>query len=209
MTAIEQRERLSAADWDTWWSAGKEPGVITDVEQRKFLTRVRPKATLTAVDVCCGNGRWTRQLARWGMNVIGFDFSRAAITEARRGWHNPRLRYELWDADADAIPRTLKPGSVDMVTVRLGLAYLDRQRFLVDVARWLRPDSGVMYAISDVVYCDDQEQDPFQRGLTEEQLASLGYGWASCERYSVGPRTALVLRGPGGLLADAISPPAP
>ncbi|MEV4333460.1 methyltransferase domain-containing protein [Streptomyces sp. NPDC049597] len=190
---------LSAADWDQWWNRDRIPRLISDVELQKFLTRVRPKPGMTAVGIGCGDGRWTRQLARWGMNVTGYDHSRAAIRLACAGGMSPGLEYHRWDVDADTIPPSLVPGSVDVVTLRLSLAYIDWARFLTDAARWLSPETGVLYALSDVTrYGDDVQQDPFRRALTEEQLASLGHGWASCERYSIGPRTALVLRGPGG-----------
>ncbi|MER7576699.1 hypothetical protein [Streptomyces sp. NPDC126514] len=43
-----------------------------------------------------------------------------------------------WGIDGDPIHRSLQPGSADLVTCRAALSYLQYERLLADVGRWLR-----------------------------------------------------------------------
>jgi SAM-dependent methyltransferase len=53
-----------------------------------------------ALDVGCGEGRWTRELASRGHDVVGFDASATLVGEARAA--DPDGRYEV--ARIDALP---------------------------------------------------------------------------------------------------------
>ncbi|PAZ15126.1 hypothetical protein CLM62_15415 [Streptomyces sp. SA15] len=68
MTAIVQR--LTTADWDSWYTTG-HPHFVTDKESERFRRTVRPRPGMTAVDLACGNGQWTRQLAAWSERQRG------------------------------------------------------------------------------------------------------------------------------------------
>ncbi|MEV7872721.1 class I SAM-dependent methyltransferase [Streptomyces sp. NPDC088124] len=186
------RTRLSAEEWDLWWDNERTPRLVGDVEERKFCDQIGPASGTVAVDIGCGNGHWTR------MHAVGYDFSPAAIDQARAAGTHSRLRYDLWDVEADSIPRGIRPGSIDVVTCRDSLAFLDRERFLTDVRRWLRPKSGALYVITkaDSVDAEYQQSDPFERGLTQDEIDRLRDGWTYSTTYTVGPRTAVVLRGP-------------
>ncbi|MGW0558679.1 methyltransferase domain-containing protein [Streptomyces sp. NPDC002926] len=61
-------------------------------------------------------------------------------------WGRPHGRspqFEGIDIGVDPVPRDLAPCSVDIITCHLTLPYLDRERFIADVRRWLRRD-GVL-----------------------------------------------------------------
>jgi SAM-dependent methyltransferase len=64
-----------------------------------FLVRsLRLPAGARILDVPCGYGRHSAELARRGFHVVGVDLSRAMIAEARRRWtEGPRLRFMLKD----------------------------------------------------------------------------------------------------------------
>ncbi|MBL1115274.1 class I SAM-dependent methyltransferase [Streptomyces sp. 110] len=148
---------------------------------------------MKAADIGCGTVRWTRQLAHWGVQVTGYDHSREAIRQARQA--APDLRYEVWDVDRD-IPRSLTPGSVDLITCRLAIAYPGRGRFMVDAARWLAP--GVMFYAPTPPYRDRVPAGGFHRGLTEDEIEGLAVGWSSRITYRLGKRArAIVLSGYG------------
>ncbi|MFE2470286.1 class I SAM-dependent methyltransferase [Streptomyces mirabilis] len=201
--------RLSPADWDRWYRTG-HPSVVSHKECDRFYGRVAPRPGMTAVDLACGSGQWTRQLAAWGLTVTGYDFSTESLRQANAAGLRDRLTYARWDIDGEAIPRNLLPGSLNLVTCRFALPYLAYARLLTDVGRWLDPDSGTFYALvrvdrqgADEGQAADTEPDaapdPFHRRLTEEQIETLGYGWAHCEMYSLSRRhRAIVLRGYGG-----------
>jgi SAM-dependent methyltransferase len=75
---------------------GDGPEHAHDAVIRELLP---PPAGLT-VDVGCGEGRWTRELAERGYDVVGVDRSDGLVAEARKA--DPQGRYEI--ADAGALP---------------------------------------------------------------------------------------------------------
>ncbi|WP_406482532.1 class I SAM-dependent methyltransferase [Streptomyces sp. NBC_01615] len=210
MTAPPEREpRLSAADWDSWFTTG-HPHVVSDKEAEHFHQLVEPRPGMTAVDLACGSGQWTRQLAAWGMTVTGYDFSTEALRQATAAGPRDGLTYAQWDIDAEPIPPDLKPGSLDVVTCRYALPDLQHARLLTDVGRWLRPD-GTFYALvrlrpsrhdADAGQSGDAEPDtgfePFHRGFTKAQVGTLASGWAHRETHQLSRRRrVIVLRGYG------------
>ena len=209
MSAELRQLRLSPADWDAWYQTG-HPTVVSHKEADRFHQRIAPKPGLNAVDLACGCGQWTRQLAAWGLTVRGYDFSPEALRQAAAAGLRDELAYEQWDIDGEPIPRDLLPGSVGLVTCRYALPYLQYARLLTDVGRWLTSD-GTFYALvrvdrteaaadEDPAANDQQDTapDPYHRGFTEQQIETLGYGWAHCQTYSLSRRhRAIVLRGYG------------
>ncbi|MFJ4633970.1 methyltransferase domain-containing protein [Streptomyces sp. NPDC088847] len=69
-----------------------------------------------------------------------------ALRRAQAAAPRSNLSYARWDSVADPITRRLAPGSLDVVTCRYGLPFLEPGRLLTDVGRWLKPD-GVFYAL--------------------------------------------------------------
>ncbi|GAA3153954.1 hypothetical protein GCM10010449_84310 [Streptomyces rectiviolaceus] len=141
--------------------------------------------------------------------MTGYDFSPEALRQAANAGMRDRLSYARWDIDVESIPDDLRPSGIDVVTCRFALPYLDRARLLTDVGRWLA-DSGTFYALVrvDVQGADTRPApgpdeaagaEAFRRGLTEEQIQSLGHGWAHRETYSLSRwHRAIMLRGYGG-----------
>ncbi|MDW4909849.1 class I SAM-dependent methyltransferase [Streptomyces sp. ADMS] len=196
-------QRPTPADWDSWYTAGW-PAVVTDKESESFHRTVQPYPGMTAVDLACGNGQWMRQLTAWGVFVTGYDFSTEALRQARAAGLPDGLSYAQWDIDAEPIPPALMPGSLDLVTCRHALPYLEYARVLTDVGRWLKP-SGIFYAL--VRVADDQDNataqsdsvlESFHRGFTEAQIDGIGIGWARRTTYRLSARNCgIVLRGYG------------
>ncbi|MFD3381939.1 MULTISPECIES: class I SAM-dependent methyltransferase [unclassified Streptomyces] len=193
-------QQPTAADWDSWYAIGR-PTVVSDKESEYFHRRVQPRPGMTAVDLACGMGQWTRQLAAWGVLVTGYDFSGEALRQADAAGMRDGLPYAKWDIDAEPIPPALLPGSLDLVTCRHALPFLEYARVLTDVGRWLKP-SGTFYALVHVADDQDEEVDvdreqndsglePFHRGFSEAQIDGLGVGWV--EPRSTGEEMALHL----------------
>ncbi|MEV8386404.1 class I SAM-dependent methyltransferase [Streptomyces chartreusis] len=108
------------------------------LEADHFQRIASPTPGKSAVDLACGTGHWTRQLAAWGMTVTGYDFCDEALRRAEAAGSCPRLSYRLWDIVADPIPPSLVPGQLDVVTCRHGLPYLEPGQLQTDVGRWYR-----------------------------------------------------------------------
>jgi hypothetical protein len=43
--------------------------VVSHKEAQLFYEHVAPRSGMSAVDLVCGNGQWTRQLAAWRLNA--------------------------------------------------------------------------------------------------------------------------------------------
>ncbi|MFE7353847.1 class I SAM-dependent methyltransferase [Streptomyces sp. NPDC057543] len=195
MTAI--KDRLSPAQWDAWYREGRAMDrLVTDTEVNRFLRRVTPSAGASVLDVGCGIGSFSRQLSRLGYDVLGLDFSSAAIQTAQRQGVGSRLHYGVHDFDAHAIPPRLQLASLDLIVCRNVLPFIDHQPFMVDARRWLRP-GGQLYVLVRVWSERGAEPDerPWQRGFTEGQVQALQNGWAEQERCWLGRHTALFLSG--------------
>lgn len=123
---------------DTWLALpdGLEPP-DWDARRRFLLGHVRPGAR--ALDLGCGEGRFTAELARAGAQAIGADVAEAALRRARA--RHPEQEFERIPYDG---PLPWGEGSFDLVWASEVLERAgDTERFLAEVRRVLRPD-GVL-----------------------------------------------------------------
>lgn len=97
---------------------------------RTFLGLDQPLGV--AVDVACGTGMSTMALTEIAASVIGADISPAMLSQAIV---HPRIRY--LEAPAHALP--LADHSADLMTVFIAFHWLERDRFLAEARRVLRP----------------------------------------------------------------------
>lgn len=116
------------------------------------------------------------------LGVLAMDASPAALALARWQGSGSNLHYAQHDFDARAIPPSLRPGTFDVIMCRNTLPYLDRERFLVDAARWLTP-KGQLHLTIPVTSPHAPPPPPWARGLTVEQIRSLGAGWTQRTDY--------------------------
>lgn len=195
--------QLSPAVWDEYHKSRGAP-LVTQAETERFLKMAPPPFGRRVADLGCGSGAWSRQLARWDAHVTGYDYSPEALRQARRHVR-PEVDYKKWDINSEPIPHSLKPGSVDLVTCRLSLAYLDIARVLGDIARWLTPQ-GALYILSPVQdlrfdpEAPAKAEDPYLRALSYIQFNGIvDHGkrqWGRYE-YRIGtPSSVIVLKEP-------------
>ncbi|MGZ2358477.1 class I SAM-dependent methyltransferase [Streptomyces sp. 372A] len=184
---------LTAEDWNDLYASGRvTPRLIGDGESRSAHRTLSVARGMTAVDLGCGTGKWTRQLAAWGLDTIGLDFSRVALEQARAA--GSRARYELWDIDGHATSDVLLPGSIDIVSCRLSFSFFDRLRLLPNVRRWLAP-RGRLYILTGVTDQHDGQLPAYECGMSEEGIASLGSdGWLVRHVFRFNRRAGIVLQ---------------
>jgi demethylmenaquinone methyltransferase/2-methoxy-6-polyprenyl-1,4-benzoquinol methylase len=109
--------------------------------RQRAAERTELKPGDAALDVCCGTGDMTLELARRvepDGYVIGCDFSEPMLDLARKkaGGDFPSARFE-W---ADALQLPYDAGRFDAVTVGFGIRnFADHDRGLREMARVLRP----------------------------------------------------------------------
>ena len=107
----------------------------------RWLARAVSLDAGVVLDLACGSGPMSRELAQPGRTVIGLDLSEAELELAAERGPGPWLR-------ADALRLPFADQSIDVVTSSLGLAVVQpMDRVLAEVARVLRP-GGVLAAIA-------------------------------------------------------------
>lgn len=184
--------------WNTVYSAPDASFLPIDPgETFRFQDRTDAAPGQVAVDVGTGLGEWACQMSRLGLQVTAYDYSTVAINRARQlHADHSSATYEVHDFDADAIPRYLRRGTVDIITCRHVLNFLE-PRFVADARRWLH-DDGILHVTTAVT---ERIRDGRRIGMAEEEVRELTRGWREWERYDLegdGAITAVVLRGPYG-----------
>jgi SAM-dependent methyltransferase len=107
----------------------------------KIKQRVAPYGPIAnALDVACGTGQSTRALIPIARRIMGMDISAHMLAFARADLdHAPAMFVR---APAEALP--VRDGSFDLATVSLAFHWFDRERFLREAQRVLRPDGWLV-----------------------------------------------------------------
>jgi 2-polyprenyl-3-methyl-5-hydroxy-6-metoxy-1,4-benzoquinol methylase len=112
-----------------------------------LLGLLGPLAGLQVLDVACGHGRITRELARRGASVTGVDISGALITKARRAEQEQPLGIRYLHADVTA-PGTLPAAAFEVATCSFGLSDIDDLGgAIASVSAALRPGGLFVFSI--------------------------------------------------------------
>jgi SAM-dependent methyltransferase len=110
----------------------------------RWLARAVSANAATVLDLACGSGPMSRELAQPGRTVIGLDMSEHELALAADRGLGPWLR-------ADALQLPFKDGCIDVVTSSMGLVVVQPlSRVVQEVARVLRP-GGVLAAIAPAI----------------------------------------------------------
>ncbi|XP_054480167.1 putative methyltransferase DDB_G0268948 [Anoplopoma fimbria] len=88
-----------------------------------------------AVDVGCGSGQGTNLLAPYFAKVVGTDVSPAQLEMAVTNKNPPNVSYR--ECPAEDLP--FSSGEVDLVTAMTAAHWFDREKFLLEADRVLRP----------------------------------------------------------------------
>jgi ubiquinone/menaquinone biosynthesis C-methylase UbiE len=143
---------------------------------------------LDALDVGCGTGFLTFELAGRGHRVTGVDFAPAMIAEARRKATERSMSVRVEEADAEQLP--FASGSFDLVISRHLLWTLPHPEAAIDEwIRMLRPDgrlvvvdgqfdAGALVAPASSARASQEyaaigDQLPFLGGRSREEIVSL------------------------------------
>src|SRR6188474_2104117 len=127
--AIRALSAESAAIWDAnaeAWDArmGDEGGAMQRLLVAPAAERLLgPKAGELILDVACGNGVFSRLLARLGARVVACDFSAALIerARARSAAHADQISYQVLDATDEARLLALGAGRFDGAVCNMAL----------------------------------------------------------------------------------------
>jgi SAM-dependent methyltransferase len=137
---LRQAWERNADDWIRW---AREPGHDSywRFHRDRFLELVPAPARLT-LDIGCGEGRLSRDLAALGHNVVGIDPSAKMIAAARE--LSPELEY----VEADAADLPIESESVDLAVAFMSLMDIDDMAGAVrEAARVLEPGGRFLAAV--------------------------------------------------------------
>lgn len=92
-----------ADSYDTWYATPK--GRIVDkIEREALYAYLQPRAGLKLIDIGCGTGQYSLDLAGRGLEVCGVDVSPAMLIRARANAAAAGLTASFMEADALCLP---------------------------------------------------------------------------------------------------------
>ncbi|CAJ1086819.1 putative methyltransferase DDB_G0268948 isoform X1 [Xyrichtys novacula] len=100
-----------------------------------FMEKGKSNRFNFAVDVGCGSGQGTVLLAPYFTKVVGTDISQAQLEMAQTNSKPPNVSYR--QSPAEELP--FANSEVDLVTAMTAAHWFDRQKFLVEADRVLKP----------------------------------------------------------------------
>jgi len=122
----------------------RDSGINLTVEQPALRARLPALAGLHAIDLGCGDGQLSRDLAAGGAaRVLGLDPSARMLDLAAARTPAGTIRYvRAFAEDAD-----LAAGCADLVVSSLAFHYIaDLPGLLARISRWLRPDGRLVFS---------------------------------------------------------------
>lgn len=135
-----------------------------------LLSRCLPVDGQRVLDVGCGEGYFSRELARCGARVVGVDVSDALLRFAREREDAERLGIEYRQVDARHADSQWPPGSFDLATGCMSIHDMeDAGGVLAAAGKLLRPEGRIRYSVPHP--CTDTPYRAWERGPHGEKLA--------------------------------------
>jgi ubiquinone/menaquinone biosynthesis C-methylase UbiE len=134
-----------AEAYDAWYATPL--GQVVDRLEKEAVFRLAGSDYEGPVlDLSCGTGNYALALAGRGFRAVGVDISEPMLQIARSKAARLSVKLSLVRADAGVLP--FRPGSVNLVTIILGLEFTGEPgRPLTEAHRVLRPGGRLVVAI--------------------------------------------------------------
>jgi SAM-dependent methyltransferase len=130
-----------AEAWDEFVESGADY-YRTEVHGPALLVACGEVGELPVLDLGCGQGWFSRQLARRGARVIGVDLSPAMLAHARRHEKEEPLGIEYVELDAAQVHRSWAPASFELVTACMSIQDMSDPKEAIEGAARLLPIGG-------------------------------------------------------------------
>ena len=144
----DQAEFWNGPGGETWTSQRDRFNTMLRAIGAEAIKRAQPQAGEHALDVGCGTGETTGDLARHvapGGSVTGLDISELMLSEARRHNqdHDVPVRFHVADAQVHAF----KDATFDLVFSRFGVMFFeDSVAAFANLRRALKPEGRLAFA---------------------------------------------------------------
>lgn len=148
------RRVAAGADKGLFWQVGHtEKGKPISADQFAAMLRgltghLRPGPDSALLDLGCGNGVFTQQLAAGVHRAVGVDFSPAMIAVAQAECGAPNLTYRV--VDVKQLPITLaQDGKFDRIVMNAALQHFSKSDFRVLLGRLVEmstPDRVMLFS---------------------------------------------------------------
>jgi 2-polyprenyl-3-methyl-5-hydroxy-6-metoxy-1,4-benzoquinol methylase len=154
--------------YDFWYLTGRTPW-DTGISPPELLATLEHTSAGRALDLGCGTGTNAITMAERGWQVVGVDFSRRAILQARRKARRANLEIEFHQHTVTALQHMQEPFDLVLdIGCFHGLAQAERASYAAHITRLLHPlGTYLLYSwIGDPV-------DPALARSTETDIISL------------------------------------
>ena len=134
--------------WEDFQEKGKDFAREL-VHGPSLLRAIGPVRGLEVLDVGCGQGRFTRRIARRGAKVTGIDWSPAMIEIARQHERDRPSGTDYRLLDARRLGITFPPGAFDLVVACMSFMDMpDLPKVLKGVHRVLKDGGRLVFSVS-------------------------------------------------------------
>jgi SAM-dependent methyltransferase len=138
-------EAIARPGWCVWQIPEEELQILGDVDGKDVL------------ELGCGGGQWSVNLAKAGARAVGLDLSAKQLEHARRLAEETGVQVEWIEASAEDVP--LDDASFDVAFCDHGaLNFADPRKVVPEAARLLRP--GGLLAFSHIAPLAEIALDP-------------------------------------------------
>ncbi|WP_432177011.1 class I SAM-dependent methyltransferase [Streptomyces sp. Tue6028] len=145
-TETDDMSPVPVAHWEELFAQGRGFRRADARELTLLAGHVRPVSGQRALDVGCGLGGYAAGLAHLGYRTVAVDWAQSSVAAVRDRYSGlePGLTAHCVDfEDDDAVQRALAPGSFDLITMRLVLAFMTDKAAVAQRVRRLLAPAGV------------------------------------------------------------------
>lgn len=137
-----------------------EPPGIVALHLKRYLFAQPYCAGNVVLDAACGSGYGSAELGRVARHVVGVDVDEPAVDYARTRYGGDNVEFEVMDVAA----LQFEGDSFDVVVSFETIEHVeDREAFLREVTRVLRPSGTFLVSTPSVERTTDRPQNPFHQ----------------------------------------------